>query len=1129
MLEIRVLGPLTLASESEALPLPSRRQTQFLLIYLVLKRDLSIRIDQAISDLWPEADAVKGRKLLSSHLYFLRTALPSLGENDEAWFLRDRDSIRWNRHARVSLDIDEFEHTVRRARLFADGENSDAEIQALESALALVAGEIAQPFEAEWLGPFRERQKTVELRVLDRLGEVLLESRELPRAQEVSEQLLSVRPWHEPAARRLMQIHAASQRSDLVEDVLRSLRESLLLNFDSGPSAETLKLVESIQAGKSGKTAGMNKDPIRRRANEERRTPLHRVPRPVSSFVGRSHELAAVQDLRSISRLVTLTGPGGSGKTRLALVSVSDSKETMSNSVRWIELTSVSDRSAVADAVLRQLGGRAQGSRSPLDSIVEMLGELERTLVFDNCEHVLEDASIVIKTLLGSCPNVHILATSREPLGLPGEATFAVLPLPIPKGGSLTPIEEIVRADSVQLFIDRVREEWGDYQPTTGALRAIARVCGQVEGLPLAIELAAARINVMSEAEIADRLDETFAILRSSGRYHVKRHQVLESTIDWSFELLTPDEESVFLQACIFDDSFTFDAALAVLEVGTQGSTIDATADALVRLVDRSLIEQLTQTPTGRRFRLLAMVREFGRSRLLAANHFERTATRHASYFESLAERFGQEIRTGDEELALETLEREVRNLDSTLSYLGSKDDMNRTATMAASLTRFWFKHGHAQRVRPSIEIMLREHSSSLSQAALERLREGCGVLAYGLGDYEAAQQHWRSALDTDKKSIPSVERAYLLNNLGIVAMIRGDFAAARKAAAESVRTQEALGDQYGVAAGLGFQTTLSYRRGDFISADAFASQGLSVCATDEVARRFQEHLMRERSDALIRLGQHRTARKLLDNAIELLQDGKEGKLLAGCINGSGVLHLQMGDIDAARDCFREALKLWNDVGSQSEAAMAITNLGDLELRSGSLSAARAYLQRATEMKLGVSDAWSSIYTRLHNAELAFRSDAAEAASEEAASCLLAARELPARSLESWALRILGGLDLDTELFEGAESHFSESLRIAHECGEKRAIAIALEGLGAALIGLGRSDDGERLLESASAVRAHFGIPRTTVERNDLEKWVENQALRDSLAREADAGSEALEEADLEQAIATLVAELVVL
>jgi predicted ATPase len=348
------------------------------------------------------------------------------------------------------------------------------------------------------------------------------------------------------------------------------------------------------------------------------------MPLELTSFIGREWETTEVKRLLADQRLLTLTGPGGCGKTRLALAVAKDLVEDFEDGVGLVELASLSDPDLVPQAAASALKVREQPGRPLEKTLVDALRLKRILLVLDNCEHLIDATARFVETVLTSCPRLSFLATSREALGIAGETLWPVPSLSLPDPGHPPPVEELARYEAIRLFAERPKVVVPTFEMTEHNAPAMARVCQLLDGIPLAIELAAARAKVLSVEQIAGRLDESFGLLAGGGRTAVPHHRTLQATMEWSHELLGEEERVLFRRLSVFAGGFTLGAAEAVCADGSIEE--DGILDLLARLVDKSIVVVAThEREEEARYRLLETVRQYGREKLEEAGEAERS------------------------------------------------------------------------------------------------------------------------------------------------------------------------------------------------------------------------------------------------------------------------------------------------------------------------------------------------------------------------------------------------------------------------------------------------------------------------------------------------------------------------
>src|SRR5919202_492349 len=426
------------------------------------------------------------------------------------------------------------------------------------------------------------------------------------------------------------------------------------------------------------------------RSLEEEERPSHNLPLELTSFIGREREIAEVKRLLLLEgkdRLLTLTGPGGCGKTRLALKVAFEVVQEFEDGVWLVELSSLSDPDLVPQAVAFALGVREAPERSLTEVLTEHLKSKKMLLVLDNCEHVIDACAALADALLRACPELRILATSREALSIAGEATWLVPPLSLPDPEHPPPVEDLAGYEAVRLFLERAAAVSSRFELTERNAPAVAQVCRRVDGMPLAIELAAARARVLSVEQIASRLEDSFRLLATDSRTALPRQRTLRATIGWSHELLSQEEQALFRRLSVFAGGFALEAAEGVC--AGVGIERDGVLDLLTHLVDKSLLLVAQQGGEEARYRVLETVRQYGAEKLKESGDEPEIRRRHADFFLKLAEEAEPGLMGPEQGEWLERLEQEHGNLRAALMWSLGGGNQELGLRLAAGVGRF--------------------------------------------------------------------------------------------------------------------------------------------------------------------------------------------------------------------------------------------------------------------------------------------------------------------------------------------------------------------------------------------------------------------------------------------------------
>lgn len=562
------------------------------------------------------------------------------------------------------------------------------------------------------------------------------------------------------------------------------------------------------------------------------------LPLVLTSFVGREREISEVKELLSGTRLLTLVGPGGCGKTRLALRVAADlrNQEDPTRSFRdgvwWVSLSSLSDAGLVPNAVASALGISETPDRALTEALLAFLEAKGLLLVLDNCEHLVGACAGLADELLRSCPDLKVLATSREPLGVAGEVSWPVPPLSLPDSERGQAPEDLLRSESVRLFVERARATAPDFTLTEENASAVVGLCQRLDGMPLALELAAARVRMFSPAQILDRLDDRFRLLRGS-RTATPRHKTLEAAIDWSHELLSEVEKVLFRRLSVFAGGFSLEGEEAVC--AGEGIEDDEVLELLSGLVDKSLV--VVHGPQGdkARYRMLQTIRQYASEKLRASGEAEAARRRHADFFLALAEEAEPAMMGPEQASWLARLEEEHDNLRAALGWLAGEEEAERGLRLAAALLRFWWFSGHLAEGCAQLEGLLDLCSvAPISDEVRAKALHVLGVAIYRHKDpaedgWTVARSHLEEALGIYRRLEDEAHVADVLRDLGRVNSDLGDWTAARSFLDESLQIGRRLGDRSGIALSLFCQGVPHLLQGDFSPARAHFEEGLGI------------------------------------------------------------------------------------------------------------------------------------------------------------------------------------------------------------------------------------------------------------------------------------------------------------
>ncbi len=694
-----------------------------------------------------------------------------------------------------------------------------------------------------------------------------------------------------------------------------------------------------------------------------------RLPVRLTPLVGRQRELQDVVDGLPRSRLLTLTGPGGIGKTRLALAAAGAVGASYNEGVCWVELAPLDDPSIVAQVVARRLGVADFPGQDAAVAIAEHVGDRSMLIVLDNCEHLTSAVADLAEQLLSACDALSILATSREVLGVDGERSWPVPPLSLPEAGAPAAAAVLAESDAVRFFENRAQLVFPSFRLADDNVRAVVQICRRLDGLPLAIELAAAQTRMLSVGQLAERLDDIFTVLVGGARTAPHRHQALRATLDWSHDLLDEDERVVFRRLAVFCGGFTLTAAEQV----TAGCGIrsERMLELLTRLADKSLL-RVDHGASDARYHLLGTVREYALERLAEASEGEAARRAHLRCFAGLVEEVAPRIDRGREgalglERELDRLDAEIPNLRVALEFAHNAGDPDAALRIAGPLGRFAYLRGHYHEIREWMDTAVTAGTDTPAALRAKALL-GSGRLALLQCDYLPAVRRLEAALRLYRELGDAQGVASALQVLGSVAREQGRYARAMELHGESLSIAGAVGDQWAVASAHGYLGFACWLQADFER----ATQECTVAL----------RMFRELGDvegiawSLLSLGAVARQQGDLEQAAALLQESRslaerigfrEG--IAWSLEQLGLLAAGRGD-PAAVVLLRTSLEIHHDLRDRWRTCSVLEDLAAIALAQGSPRQAACLLAAAEAMRAAIGTVVAPCESGQHAATL---------------------------------------------------------------------------------------------------------------------------------------------------------------
>ena len=621
------------------------------------------------------------------------------------------------------------------------------------------------------------------------------------------------------------------------------------------------------------------------------------LPSQVTSFVGREREVAEVCELVRTSRLVTLTGPGGAGKTRLSLRAAEQLQPEYPGGAFFVELAPISDAGMIPAAIAQSMGLREDPQRPILELLAEHLRDRHLLLIADNFEQVVDGAP-VIGHLLGAAPGLTVLASSREVLHLRGEQEYPVPPLGVPDPSVHLPVETLSRFDAVALFIQRARAVRPEFDLDPQNAPAVAAICARLDGLPLAIELAAARIKLFDPEALLARLERSLTgLLTSAARDVPERQRTLHGAIAWSHDLLDAAERMLFRRLAIFVGGCTLDSAVAVCDPDAELG-VD-TFDALASLVDKSLVRRVQAHDGEPRFMMLETIRDFGLERLDESADREATRRRYEEHFVALARAAEPEILGAQSGEWLDRLDEEQDNLRSAIQWAADDGSIEEALDAVGALWRFWQQRGHLAEGRETAQALLDLPAAAGPTRARARALIGLGGVAYWQADVDVADRAYAEAVRIERGLDDPQGLADALYNAGFAAALVGDRDRARAAYEEAIRIYESIGDRSGQLNVREALVFILLHSGDLSGARSVAEENLAVLRDQETPLRIASALS---ILTVINLkdGAFDAAHASLRDVIATYRSAGDTQRIASLLSLGATLALAEGDPDRA-------------------------------------------------------------------------------------------------------------------------------------------------------------------------------------------------------------------------------------
>ncbi len=1020
MVEIRLLGQFRVELHGAPVEITAR-PAQSLFAYLLLN-PMAQRRERLAGLLWPDSSEANARRNLRQALWQIRRAL---GDAAETLLLVDEITLAFNTECDYWLDVERIAAPVE--------ENATAD--ELMQMVSVYDGELLPGFYDEWVQLEREQIQAQFERKLNLLLERLVATQRWADVLDWGERWIALGYTPEPAYRALMVAHAGLGDQSSVADLYRRCVEALARDLAVEPSAQTRALYEKLRRG-AETVIPSPAPPVQIHTIPAIEVPTHNLPVALSSFIGRAKEINDIRRLLTPSgnrrageavRLLTLTGPGGTGKTRLALQAATQLLDAFADGIWLVELAMIADPVLVPQTVAALLGVREEPTYPLTRTLMGYLRTKTLLLIFDNCEHLVDPVAQFVETLLHACANLRIMITSRETLGVMGEQVLRVPSLQLPDAQQQPPLQELAHFEAIRLFVDRATTVKATFALQESNAAAVTQICRQLDGVPLAIELAAARVRTMTPEQIAARLDDRFRLLTGGSRTALPRQQTLRAMIDWSWDLLSETERILLRRLAVFLGGWTLEAAEAVCgetqipENGSQGArpeprtlslgkrvNSEDVLELLTHLVEKSLVIVEEQSGAAR-YVLLETIRQYAREKLFEAGEAESVRAQQLAFFLTVAEEAEPYLRASEQLTWLARLDLEHDNLRAALKWASGSGALEAGLQLAGSLARFWYLRGFWKEGREWLRLLLAQPTpqpplSDAQARARAKALAGAGWLA-----------------DADGSEIPLYR--------------------------ESLALYRQVGDPWGEAYALRGLIIVSSNLTDLAHAEDHINASLALFSVLEDAwgiglARFSLGWIAMSRDRIDEATHHWQA------ALDCFRQSGDRWGISVALGALGYLARLEGHYPEAADLTNESLALFRELGDKAGVSYSLIRLGNLAWRRGDYTEAVALLQGSLTIQRERNNQEGIIAALQGQAWVACsQGNEAQATALLRESALLAqARAVPYEiadnlSIQAWVYYLNRALDRATALFE-------ESLAIFQRENETEGSAFSCYGLG---------------------------------------------------------------------------------
>lgn len=762
------------------------------------------------------------------------------------------------------------------------------------------------------------------------------------------------------------------------------------------------------------------------------------LPVQLTSFIGRENEMKQLKSLLKPNRLITLSGSGGTGKTSLALQIGAEMIDEFTNGVWFVDLAPLFEPLLLPQTFLKVFGLKEDQSKTMEETLCDYLKNKQILIILDNCEHLIDECSALTEKLLSEVPGLKMIATSREALKCRGEYIYNLLPLGLPDPTEIISAEKFSQYEAVKLFIERATSIDSKFSVNNDNAAAVAGICQKLDGIPLAIELAAARINSLSVHKIYERLDDRFTLLTAGKRTALPRQQTLRALINWSYDLLSEQEKILWKRLSVFIDGWTLNAAEEICSDEQINS--EEILDLLYQLTEKSII---VFDADKERYRMLETIRQFGSEKFMEENETGNILIEYLKYYMEFAEDSKPKLRGPEMITCVKKIEEENANFKKSLDIALTSGNIEYGLRLATALGYFWIVNGEFSTGVHRLESLLKE-DSNISNSIRAKALYIAGTLSNFQAEFSKARKFTEEALALYRESDDKQGMAQCLNILASISSEQGLYESATELYEESISLRREIGDKKGIVAALTNLGNVKFFLGEFEAARKLIEENLALYreAGDKVGIASS---LGNLGNVLSHLGEIMRARELIEESLDLQRQINDKKGTANSLLNLGTLSIDQKDFDSAQKFLDECLTLFHEIEDKSGIAYSLNELGTLAFTKGELKPADEYFKKSFSLRREIGD-------KLGIAD---------------------------------SLRNLGDIAAAQKDFTEARKLYEENLSIRQEIGNKKSLADAMYKLGNVLFEQKEFDRARELHKQSLTINKEFSV-KTEISKNIL-------------------------------------------